>query len=256
MFKLFIENRKGEKISVLVEETPNAKDLVFVMHGLGGFKEEPNTQAIAEAFLENGYTVVRFDTTNTLGESAGNLAEATVTNYYEDLEDVINWSKTQSWHQTPFVLAGYSVGGMCVTLYAQKHPSNLKGLAPIATDISGELSLQAKSKRDVWQQWKKIGWREKISQSKPRIVTRLKWDFMEDEMKYNLLLAVEKLIMPVLMIVGANDETDPVEHQRLLFDKLPGRKELHVIPDAPHTFYDQEHILQMKRFFDNWIRSL
>lgn len=66
--------------------------LAFVMHGLGGFKEQPHLQVMAKAFLANGYTVVRFDTTNTFGESDGRYEDATTTNYYEDLEAVIAWA--------------------------------------------------------------------------------------------------------------------------------------------------------------------
>ena len=59
------------------------------MHGLGGFKEQKHIQTFADAFLENNFTVVLFDTTHTYGESEGKYEDATTTNYYEDLEDVI-----------------------------------------------------------------------------------------------------------------------------------------------------------------------
>ena len=89
MQKVFIQNRKREKMAVVVEEAKDSKGLAFVMHGLGGFKEQPHVETLAAAFKEKGYTVVRFDTTNTLGESEGKYEDATVTNYYEDLEFTI-----------------------------------------------------------------------------------------------------------------------------------------------------------------------
>ena len=121
VIKEFIKNRKGQKIAVLVEQQKNQKGLAFVMHGLGGFKEQPHIQVFAEAFLDNGYTVVRFDTTNTFGESDGNYEEATTTNYYEDLEDVIEWAKSQSWYEESFCLSGHSLGGICL-LYTSPSP--------------------------------------------------------------------------------------------------------------------------------------
>ena len=99
MQKVFIKNRKDQKVSVIIEEVETPKGLAFVMHGLGGFKEQAHLEMIADLFKENGYTVARFDTTNTIGKSEGNFEDATVTNYYEDLEDVIKWSESQIWHQ-------------------------------------------------------------------------------------------------------------------------------------------------------------
>ena len=40
MEKLLIQNRKGQKIAVLLEKSLDQKGLAFVMHGLGGFKEQ------------------------------------------------------------------------------------------------------------------------------------------------------------------------------------------------------------------------
>ena len=82
MTQEFIQNRKGQSVAVLLERAMPQKGIAFVMHGLGGFKEQPHIQTYAKAFLDNGYTVVRFDTTNTFGESDGDYQDATTTNYY------------------------------------------------------------------------------------------------------------------------------------------------------------------------------
>ena len=95
MKKVVIQNRKGENVVLIINETENQKGLAFVMHGLGGFKEQLHIQAMAESFAEKGYTTVRFDTTNSSGESEGKLELATLTTYYEDLEDVIVWARQQ-----------------------------------------------------------------------------------------------------------------------------------------------------------------
>ncbi|MBM3245414.1 MAG: alpha/beta hydrolase, partial [Candidatus Omnitrophica bacterium] len=112
MEKLFIKNRKDQNIAVIIDKTENQKGLAFVMHGLSGFKEQPHIETFASAFKEKEFTVVRFDTTNTLGASDGDLVDATLTNYYKDLEDVIKWSKSQGWYQEPFILSGHSLGAI------------------------------------------------------------------------------------------------------------------------------------------------
>lgn len=236
MEKIFIRNRKKQKVVVVVEETKEAKGLAFVMHGLSGNKEQPHIVMMAEAFKEKGYTVVSFDTTNTFGESDGQYEDATVTNYYEDLEDVINWSKTQKWYQEPFILAGSSLGGISVILYAQKYPQKIKGLAPCQTVISGRLSLETPKYLGKMESWEKTGWFEEKSSTSPTGIKRLKYFHIVDRLKYDVLLGVHKLTMPVLMVVGSKDDSTPYKHQKLLFDKLPGKKEIHLVKDAPHTF--------------------
>ena len=93
------------------------------MHGLGGNKTQGHIRAMTEAFLESGYTVVTWDAVHTFGVSEGsNYEDATITNYYSDLEDVIAWAVPQSWYSEPFTLCGHSLGGISVALFAEKYP--------------------------------------------------------------------------------------------------------------------------------------
>ncbi|MBI2547667.1 MAG: alpha/beta hydrolase [Candidatus Aenigmarchaeota archaeon] len=253
---IIIKNRKGQNISVLVDKPQNPEGLAIVMHGLGGSKEQPHVAIFAEAFKESGYTVVRFDTTNTFGESDGRYEDATVTNYYEDLEDVIVWAKTQSWYVEPFCLVGHSLGGISIILYAEKHPEEIKGLAPISTVVSGRLSAEAPKHSKTLREWEKSGWREEKSISHPGRIKRLPWSHMVDRLKYDVLPEVNNLTMPVLLIVGEKDGSTPYKHQKLLYDKLPGKKELHVIKNAAHELNTQEPIMEIKRIFLKWIDKI
>lgn len=253
MEKKFILNRKNQKIAVLVDKVADQKGLAFVMHGLGGFKEQPHIKAMAEAFVENSYTTVRFDTTNTIGESDGKYEDATTTNYYEDLEDVIEWAGKQEWYAEPFFLAGRSLGGICTALYAEKHPEKVIGLALISTVVSGKLSTEGKEKK--MEEWQETGWWIRPSKSVPGMIKRLKWSHMEDRLKYDLFFHVKKLTMPVLLIVGELDDSTPPKHQKMLFDKLPGKKEMHVIKGAPHTFPEEKHLIELKKIFGKWVST-
>jgi len=253
--KTFIKNRTKKKIVIIIEEKPNAKGLVFIMHGLGGNKDQLHIQAFADTFRENEFTTVLFDAIHTFGESEGKYEDATITNYYEDLEDVINWAKNQSWYQEPFWLVGHSLGGISIALYAEKYPDEVKALAPISTVISGELSIQSKRTSGELKEWERTGWRENKSESKPGLIKRLKWSHMVDRLKYDLLPMVGNLTMPVLIIVGENDDITPPEHQKILFNKLSGKKEIHVIKNAPHTFRDPEHLAEIKEIFNKWIKN-
>lgn len=253
MEKITIKNRKGQNIVVLLERNDRPKGLAFIMHGLSGNKEQPHITACANAFKEKNFTVVRFDTTNTFGESDGKYENATVTNYYEDLGDVIDWSKKQEWFIKPYYLVGHSLGGISVILYAEKHPDEIKGLAPIAAVISGKLSLETPKYKTLSISWEKTGWKEEESLTVPGRVKRLPWSHMVDRLRYDVLPMAHTLTMPVLLIVGDKDEGTPFVHQKIFFDKVMGKKEIHVIKGAPHTFVLPHHVEEMKRILLNWI---
>ncbi|MFC1656414.1 alpha/beta hydrolase family protein [Patescibacteria group bacterium] len=258
MKKVLIKNRKNMKMAVVVDKAKDQKGLVFVMHGLGGFKEQEHIQVFAQAFKEKGYTTVLFDTTSTLGESDGKYEDATITNYYEDLEDVIAWAEKQGWYKEPFAMAGHSLGGICMSLYAQKYPEKVFALAPISTVVSGKLSVEAHDRfePESYKEWKRTGWQESESKSKPGIMKRLPWSHVEDRLKYDLLPNVSKLTMPTLLIVGERDTSTPSDQQEILYNALPGPKEYHIIKGSEHTFRDPKHLEEIKQIFLNWIDKI
>jgi pimeloyl-ACP methyl ester carboxylesterase len=248
MEKITIKNRKNQNIVVLLEKQENQKGLAFVMHGLSGRKEELHIATFAKAFHDNGYTVVRFDTTNTFGESDGSYADATITNYFEDLEDVIDWSNKNSWYEEPFCLAGHSLGGISTAYFAEKYPEKVRALAPISTVISGKLSITNPKYKDI-EEMKKRGWIQEKNGVK------LKYQHLEDRFNYDLIKDADKLTMPVLLITGELDYGTPPEHQKMLFDVIPGEKEIHTIKGAPHTFKNGEHLREIGSIFNNWIKN-
>jgi len=255
MKKEIILNRKGQKISVIVEKSENQKGLVFVMHGFGGFKEQPHIKTIADSFKEKGYTTIRFDTTNTIGESDGKLELATLTNYYEDLEDVIGWAEKQEWYQEPFCLAGHSLGGFCISFYTENHPLKVKALAPISTLVSGESFIKAfKAKFDL-EDWKRCGYREWESSSSPGLIKRSNYSFVVDLLKYDLLERIDRIKVPVLLVIGEKDTDVLPKHQRILFNALNAQKEMHIIKGAEHTFKDEIHLKELKSIFQDWIEK-
>ncbi|MFH1916142.1 MAG: alpha/beta hydrolase [Nanoarchaeota archaeon] len=253
--KLFITNRSGKRIAVLLDVPKEQSGLAFVMHGLGGFKEQPQVEAFAKGFLDAKCIVVRFDCRNTLGESEGKFEDARLTNYYEDLEDVISWARQQSWFISPFFLCGHSLGGIAVAWYAEKNPKEVCGLAPLGTVVSGQLTMEAHGKEEI-AKWKETGWFEERSNSKPGVLKRRPWAMMDDLLRYDLRTDAAKLTMPVLFVVGDLDQSTPYVHQKLLFDLVSGRKEIHVLKGAKHTIRDEKHLQELTEILKKWLFSV
>ena len=255
--RTMIKNNDGQKIALNLDVSKPQKGLVFIEHGLGGFKGQPHIQITADAFKDAGYTVVNFDALNSLGESDGKYEDSTVTTHLKSLVDVIDWAKTQEWYQEPFCLAGHSLGAMAVALYAEENPDCVKALAPISTVVSGELSREAheKYKSEEFKKWRETGWLIRESASRPGLIKKLPWSHMENRLKYDLLPKADKLRMPVLLVVGSEDESTPPEQQKIFLDALPGPKQLNIIEKAPHTFRDQNHLQELKSILVLWINK-
>ena len=52
------------------------------------------------------------------------------------------------------------------------------------------------------------------------------------------------------------DESAPIEHQKILFDRLPGEKELHVIKGAIHSPWSEDQLTEFETIFNQWIKKL
>ncbi|MBI2066272.1 alpha/beta hydrolase [Candidatus Woesebacteria bacterium] len=254
-----IKNRKGLEIVLHIKKSESPKGTAIVMHGLGGYKEQPHIERFAKSFEKSGYTVVTFDTTNSIGESGGKMEDAKITTYYQDLEDVITWVEKQSWFAKPFVLSGHSLGGFSVAFYAENYPSKVFAIAPISPFVSGKMSVEAHNTHEPeeFKKWEETGWQIKESNSKPEVIKKLPWSHIADRLKYNLLEKIEKLTMPVLLIVGEDDTSTPPQHVQVLYDNIPStKKEIHIIKNAPHTFKDSNHLEEIEKLFLAWIEKL
>ncbi len=260
MQKFNIQNRKGLQIIGNIYVPESSKGLAFVLHGLGGFKEQQHMVTIQDTLFDDGYTVVNFDATNSIGESEGKYEDATMQNHYEDLVDVTEWAKTQEWYIEPFVLAGHSLGGFAVAKYAEEFPEKVKAVFPYAAVFSGKENLETSYKftPEETKKWKETGWRVRISNSKPGTELRLPWSHVEERLKHELKPKAGKITMPILFVVGEKDTSCPPDSQKSFYDLLPKEtdKEFHIIKGAPHTFRDQEHLKELKEILDKWLKRI
>lgn len=254
MLKTIIKNQDGLIIMTLLEAVAKPKGLAIILHGLGGFKEEPHIKIYADVFKKAGYNVLRYDATHSFGESEGNYEDATTTNYLHDLEDVIKWASKQKWYSEPFVLVGHSLGSFCCLLYAEKNIKKVKAIVPTSTVISGKLSMEAHGENDI-KIWRQKGFKEQVSHTMPGVIRRIKYTEFKDRLKYDVLPKAVKLTMPILLIVGDKDLSTPIKHQKILFEKLAGPKELHIIKGANHFFRHKKHLAQIKNILSQWLKK-
>lgn len=241
--KLFIRNRLDERVCVVVQKHATPRGVALVLHGLAATKDQKMIVVAAHTLHKNGYTVVRFDATNTFGESDGDIERATLTKHFEDLVDVLIWLKVQTWCTFPLTLVGHSMGGYAIARYAELNPQDIERIIPISPVVSGLLTLEAHIEHDPTyiQNWKETGWREDQSVSSPGRMRRIPWSHMEDRLEHSLLPDAGRLTMPVTIIVGADDPVTTVPHMQLLLEAIAHqKKQLIVVPQCAHVFRSDE----------------
>ena len=253
-----IKNRHGLKLVIQVDTPDDAKNLAFVAHGQSGSIREPHIQTFAEAYLENDFRVVRFDATNSLGESEGELINVTYTSYIEDLEDVIAWAEKQPWFIEPFALCGHSMGGQSASWYAEHNPERVMCLAAMAPVVNYELNTKHFDPQYL-KEWQQNGYADLPSRSKPGLIKRLGWGVQESLKKYDILKNAGKLSMPVLDVVGEQDINCPPDDQRVFIEAVGSKnKKLIIIKGVQHSYrapygYDESKLAELKETISSWL---
>jgi pimeloyl-ACP methyl ester carboxylesterase len=132
-----IQNRHGLELFVKIIEPPNVRGNAYLVHGLTDVHDTPHMRALTSAFTQRGYRVVVWDSSHSWGRSEGSSDRATFYFHHEDLEDVIAWSSGQTWYAEPFMMAGFSLGGVAAGTFAASHPRQVEGLALVSSVVSG-----------------------------------------------------------------------------------------------------------------------
>ncbi len=256
MDKTPIKNRHGLTMFVRYEAPDNPiGELAIIQHGFSGSMDEKHIRGFADTFLKNGYDVLLMDCTHSFNDADGTLEQNTIKTHSDDLEDVIAWAGTQDFYKEPFALAGHSLGGMSVLHYAQNHPEKISLLVPASTVISGKLL------EDAFKQNMPSEYNDMLTKGKMRVECTYKdgiesyrpYSWLQDMQSWNMLDKAAHLNMPCLFVVGADDAPTPPEHQKLLFDLMPGEKELHIIDDADHCY--EPKLDEALVHLDNWLQS-
>lgn len=253
--KVIIKNRQNIDLAVVIEGESNTTGLAFVVHGLGGFKEQVHIRAMTEAFLENGYTVVTYDAANSIGESGGRMEDATLTSYFEDLEDVTQWAQSKEWYREQFMVTGHSLGGACSIMYAAKYPEKVKAIIPVSAFIAGPLSKRLED-AETMARWERDGYILEESKGKPGVMKKIGWGFIEDGLTHDMRSIAPQINCPALFITGSEDISCSPANQQMVIDNMQKPAELKVIMGMEHNPRSKAHNQELKDMILGWLKGL
>ncbi len=224
---IYIKNRQNVKMAVKLNVSPERKKCAFLEHGLSARKEYPHMKVLEEYFAKNGYNVVNIDATNSLNESGKTKDGITFTGHYQDLEDVIEWAKTQDFYKEPFALAGQSLGASASLLFAGTYPQKVNLLILAAFPwLDGEKdALQNKRRKDILEK----GYYDQLSKSTGKVL-RIYKNYLDDLAKWNLAPYAENIVANTFIVTGTEDSEWHKDNAQQLFNILNCKKELTFLP--------------------------
>ena len=205
---------------------------VILIHGFGGGTHEQKNKSMCKALVENGFTAFMFDFYNKPnGLSEFPVEETSVSLQVEILRAAIDFVAKQSFVDPARIgLAGHSLGGMTVLLYASTD-NRIKALV-VQSGVSDFHTINSYNN----PRWKQNGY---MLFEKSWGEMKVNYSFIEDGMKYDVYSKAKEIKCPVLVIHGDKDESVPLEQSQKLMKFLKKKEELVIIKGAPHSYKDK-----------------
>jgi alpha-beta hydrolase superfamily lysophospholipase len=244
-----IQNRHGLELFVKIIEPPNVRGNAYLVHGLTDVHDTPHMRALTSAFTQRGYRVVVWDSSHSSGRSEGSSDRATFYFHHEDLEDVIAWSSGQTWYAEPFMMAGFSLGGVAAGTFAASHPRQVEGLALVSSVVSG-----ARVRRRIPAPFRGL-WRLRKVMTVPPYNNRLSYELIRSGWAYNLLASAHRLVMPVLIVGAGRDFVTPPRALRRLRQAIGDNARLHLVRGARHGFDTPEEMQTLATVVGAWLEQ-
>jgi len=223
MEAITVLNRKKQRLSALLHVPAKATDKIIIFtHSFKGDKNyQPIIGEFAKRICDEGFAMLRFDCFGS-GESEGDFEESTVRTQIEDLEDVINYAKSQGY--TRICLIGLSLGTSHSIMACDDSISCMVLWSPIFTH------------KGLYEEYK-----DEFLGKDFIIITR---KLTGEEVKFGRAMLEDfrsvKPTCPVLAIIGSEDdaisEGKALEHM----DLLSGEHTLEVISGGDHNFLVEE----------------
>jgi len=252
-----IKNTQNQSIYIRVDGLNNASDrkLAFIQHGLASYMEHQVVQTAKQAFLNNGYTVVTFDSRYSTGESGNDVKQARLSTFEEDLKTVVDWAKTQPFYSEPFALSGHSLGGASVLQYGAEHPKRISLLIPVAPVISGQLweTSCMNNLGDFCRQWKQNGTYEYTDKQNGRTV-QIPYAVVTGSKNYNAYKLAGKIAAETLLIGAQKDIIIDTKDLQKLAKSIPDGKSV-IVTGSGHNFEHQQNRTDLYQAIDTFIKD-
>ena len=252
----FIQNAKQQTLCLKVDSPLGAtkKQYAFVCHGITGYKEQGVILQIVKSLQNQGYTVISFDCRNSRGKSHNDMRCATLSDFCEDLSEVIAWAKNLPDFKPPFLLAGHSLGGSAVLNYALKNPNSIEGLILVSSVFSGKdlLDNTQKFAPEFYQTLLSTG----LTSTQENRQCFLDLTYLQELQKYDFSSDIPNFPKPILLITGDKDTSSMPENNQKFYEQITAPKTLCILSDCTHIYEHPHNLEDLDRKIADFVASL
>lgn len=212
--------------------------LVIISPGYGETKRE--YVALAYYFASNGFHVLRYDHTNHVGESEGDIHQSTLSHMKEDLLAVVNYAE-RSWPGSPMVVVATSLAGR-VALKAITPDHRVKLLVLVTPVVDVQTTLLAVHQEDHLDKYLH-GNRKGIMNVLGFNIDADRWlgDAIREGYSdlQSTIRDAEQCNVPVILFTAENDAWVPMELVMKVQAALGSRlRTSYLIPEALHRLQE------------------
>jgi len=227
------------------------KKLAIILPGFLDSKDYPHLVDLDNEFKKLGFSTVRLNPTGTWGDEQ-NITKYSISQYLEDIDEVIN----QSGKQDRIVLAGHSLGGTVAILYAASH----ENISTVIAIMSPATYLRDEN----WQKivkWQKDGFKISVRDlpGDKNVMKKfiLPYDFIEDSKKYDVIKEILKFTGNMLLIAGEQDDCVTFDQIQEIYDHANQPKSLKLIRNIGHDYrHNKNEIKIVNKEVVDFIKSI
>ncbi|OGY91093.1 MAG: hypothetical protein A3B30_04225 [Candidatus Komeilibacteria bacterium RIFCSPLOWO2_01_FULL_52_15] len=229
--------------SARFQKKTEERTVVLLCHGLGVSRRYPLLRSIAHDLEKRGHSWVTFDFAGH-GQSGGRVKDRRVLNFIRDIRTVMQWIRKQS--QAPSFLVGHSIGALAGLAFASEYRSRLSGVVLIGCNAYAghkyRLMLR-EGKTRAYALYSVVG------------SARVSTAFWKERLAHEPHRMIASLHVPVLIVCGSADRTNPVAESRILFRVAHQPKQLAIVKGADHYFRKARQQTAAAQAISNWLSA-
>jgi pimeloyl-ACP methyl ester carboxylesterase len=253
-----IINMHGEKLHGILHAV-QSRDLIIAVHGFASSMEFAPIVDICKLFQKTGVAAFRFNLSGH-GTSEGNINAATYTKCAADLDAVISYFHDRGYYVKSVVAHSAGASSTIIQSARDSRIGSVMLIAPRlilansiivkAIEATGKTLSQILSEPDTIYPY--------VVEIKGRKENRSYYfnkEYLEELRDLDIFQYLKQIQVPIAMSVGTLDDNVTQEelHQASIINTATS---LFLIEGAGHTFWRNEHRIQLFAYLMNWYATL